>query len=300
MNDDLHPHDDLVAAVLDGEASAEEVARVTADPELAARLDHFRADAASVAEPVAPLDPDVLDSLLDRALEELGVDDEGAVEAPVVPLRSRPGGLPRWAVGAAAAVIALLAIPVVLDRVGQNDEMAKFESVGNAISSADDPSRSSSDESLRATESSSDDADSAANGATSTAEAGPPLSTTTAPGAQYDASSAFVIAVPSFGDVGGWPSTKELDQAVRDVPALVDLALLRATDDGPEASAPPMNRELAASCGIGSAPDLAWGTGTLAGRPVLIVLRGTDDVVDAIVVLDAGSCTQVSSAPFVG
>ena len=54
MTDPFRPDDDLVAAVLDGEATPEERARVEADPVLAARLAEFEAVRDLVATPVQP------------------------------------------------------------------------------------------------------------------------------------------------------------------------------------------------------------------------------------------------------
>jgi hypothetical protein len=71
MNDERSPIDDeLLSAVLDGVANPEERALVEASPEARDRLEQLRAAAARVAEPVAPLDPDVSARLLARAIEE--------------------------------------------------------------------------------------------------------------------------------------------------------------------------------------------------------------------------------------
>ncbi|MET0738961.1 MAG: hypothetical protein ABW035_11845 [Acidimicrobiales bacterium] len=54
MTEPFRPDDDLVSAVLDGEATEDERARVAADPVLAARLAEFAAAADQVAALVAP------------------------------------------------------------------------------------------------------------------------------------------------------------------------------------------------------------------------------------------------------
>ncbi|WP_208029356.1 anti-sigma factor family protein [Rhabdothermincola sediminis] len=64
----LPPDDELVSAVLDGEASAEEEAQVLADPDARERLERFRELAARLRTPVAPLEPAVRAQLIDRAL----------------------------------------------------------------------------------------------------------------------------------------------------------------------------------------------------------------------------------------
>jgi len=54
MPEPFRTDDELVSAVLDGEATAEERARVAADPVLSARLAEFTAVAEAVGAPVAP------------------------------------------------------------------------------------------------------------------------------------------------------------------------------------------------------------------------------------------------------
>jgi hypothetical protein len=108
MNDDARAHDDeIVSAVLDGEATAEERRRVASDPELSARLDAFRRVGNAVAEPVDPLDELAQRRLLDRALEE--------ADSPAVPVTAPRRTHHRWSLGgaaavASAAVVALLAL----------------------------------------------------------------------------------------------------------------------------------------------------------------------------------------------
>lgn len=95
--------DELVNAVLDGEADDATVARVREDPALAARLAELRAVAEAVAEPVTPLSPEAVDQLVATALEAAGPRDELAQR------RSRRGWqnpVARWAVAAAVVLVA--------------------------------------------------------------------------------------------------------------------------------------------------------------------------------------------------
>ncbi|WP_334144588.1 hypothetical protein, partial [Rhabdothermincola sp.] len=108
--------DELVSAVLDGEASTEEEARVFADPDARARLERFRELAAQLRIPVAPPDPAVREQLIGRALaahHQDGRDGDGDPAAhrrdqPLPPSpapRRRRAALPlRSAVAIAAAV----------------------------------------------------------------------------------------------------------------------------------------------------------------------------------------------------
>lgn len=92
------PDDLLVSAVLDGVASPDDVARVTGDPALTARLEQFRSVAGAVGGPVPLVDPVVRDAHLARAIAALGSEGEPvatlapAVPAPPVP--SAPRALP--------------------------------------------------------------------------------------------------------------------------------------------------------------------------------------------------------------
>ena len=123
MNDDARSLDDeIVSAVLDGEATADEQRRVASDPVLAQRLDEFRQISGAVAEPVDPLDELTRRRLVDRALEQA---DSPAV-VPAAQRRTRPRfGLGGAAAVAGAAVVALLALAggnVLLEGMGGDDD----------------------------------------------------------------------------------------------------------------------------------------------------------------------------------
>ena len=120
--------DELVSAVLDGEADADQRARVEADPALRTRLAELRAVRDMVAAPVAPLD-DVTALRLRRT---------ATAAAPVVDHAAprRTARAARW-IGSVAAVVllAIAAIPVLgaLDDGGSGDDEA-----AETMSSADD------------------------------------------------------------------------------------------------------------------------------------------------------------------
>jgi negative regulator of sigma E activity len=121
-----HPDDELVSAYLDGEASAEEIARVDADPALRTRLAAFRQVRAAVGAAVeAPAAAD-RERAVARALE-------AGVRRPVADLddaraRARARRRTRWVpvASVAAAVLLLLAAVPLLSRLGDDssDDLA--------------------------------------------------------------------------------------------------------------------------------------------------------------------------------
>jgi hypothetical protein len=126
--DPLLPDDELVSAVLDGEATAEEVARVEADPVLSARLETFRQLSARVAAPPAPGPAaEARDELLATAVGGTLVAGSASrtdrEAAEVVDLSTRRRVPPSWVLGVAAAiaVLVLLAVPMAL-RDGDTDQ----------------------------------------------------------------------------------------------------------------------------------------------------------------------------------
>lgn len=153
------PDDDIVSAVLDGVADADEVARVRDDPAVSARLSELRAAADAVGRPVRPLPSDVVDDLVARALAaSSGVADQGNDAhdgAEVVTLaRPRkgtraPGTPTRWLAAAAAVIVVALGIPLALglgddadDRTetatAPNDEAATAEALDRGGDATDD------------------------------------------------------------------------------------------------------------------------------------------------------------------
>lgn len=103
--------DELVSAVLDGEATPDERALVEGSTAGRRRLEELRAISAHVREPVEALSPSAVDRLVGRALDDLGTG-----RSEVTPLREAPGrSVHRWGPAvAAAAVVVIVALGAVL------------------------------------------------------------------------------------------------------------------------------------------------------------------------------------------
>lgn len=142
---DLTPTDpsdtELVSAVLDGEATAAEVARVEADPELRSRLERLR----TVAEHVSAADsppPGLADRAIDGALAHLEIPTIHPSAPPVDELSARRAAsarrfAPLLAAAAAIVVVAVGAIAIAnLDSDTQDTASAGLETAGQ---SADAP-----------------------------------------------------------------------------------------------------------------------------------------------------------------
>lgn len=130
MNDDLSPtdrgpidpgpiDDDLVSAVLDGEATAAERAMVEGSADARHRLEELRGASAAVGEPVAPLAGSTVDDMVAAAIAGTGT--AMVVEARPSPVtahdevgarRERRASRGAWrrAVGAVAAVAAIVVL----------------------------------------------------------------------------------------------------------------------------------------------------------------------------------------------
>jgi hypothetical protein len=123
--------DELVAAVLDGEATPAERARVENDPHLLERLAQFRAVAEQIGRPVG-VEPERLESVVAAALDEFTTgpgaeagSEAGAADEAVtlLPRRERPArALAPW-LAAAAALLVLVPLGWALTRDdGARDE----------------------------------------------------------------------------------------------------------------------------------------------------------------------------------
>ncbi|MCC5951477.1 MAG: hypothetical protein JJU45_05215 [Acidimicrobiia bacterium] len=157
--------DELLSAVLDGDASAEEEARVLTDPALVSRLGQLRAAAAAVAEPVTwPADAG---DPVATALARTGATADHGPSAVVGPADARAGGGPDTpterpgvvdntldarraqrvytVLGAAAAVviIGLVAVAITssqddtVDVASSRAATERFEDVGDAMADAE-------------------------------------------------------------------------------------------------------------------------------------------------------------------
>lgn len=114
MTEPFRPDDDLVSAVLDGEAGAEERARVAADPVLRARLAEFDAVRAMVAEPVAGVAGAARERAIATAVAEARRGDD-----VIVPLAARRDPR-RFLAVAAGVLLVLLAAGFLAARVSED------------------------------------------------------------------------------------------------------------------------------------------------------------------------------------
>lgn len=228
--------DELVSAVLDGEAPAEAAARVAADPRLAARLDALREVASAVAATV-PVDADAARRHLARAREEWAstgpadrVERVETAGAAVVDLAARRRPRQARLVGVAAAVLALaLLVPVLVAVMDRSDGALDESATGVPTSST-------------ATETGA-----AAAEGTADAGASAPVSTTPSSGEGGSSAPSSSTGEPAdLGDLGAAPDAVGLR-------ARVDAALAGRSDP---------------AAGTAGPADLAGPTPDPAGEPV--------------------------------
>lgn len=138
--------DELVSAVLDGEATAAEVARVQADPELSRQVETFRRLADEVAG--APVPPAGLaDQAIATALGHLGTSGDEATTAPPMDelAARRATRMRRFApLLAAAAVVVLLAVAAIAFNENRSEETAAVSDATTQDNGAGDDSAESS------------------------------------------------------------------------------------------------------------------------------------------------------------
>ncbi len=135
MTDHPTPTDDDLSLALDGEADAELLARIEADPVAQAQLEHLRAAATLLRDArVDPLDDEVVDGLIATA-----------IDTPIAPARpvsgNRSGRATPWLV--AAAVIVLMAIGLSLVWAGRSSDQDQASATKSAEEKAQDSGASS-------------------------------------------------------------------------------------------------------------------------------------------------------------
>jgi hypothetical protein len=123
MTEHDHLDDEAISAVLDGEATADEVAHVDVCATCAARLAQLRDAALVVRTPVEPPSDAERDAAIAAALAPM------STSATVTPIRRRVA--PRW-LGAAAAVLAVLAGIGVLAGVQRDNDDARQSSAADS------------------------------------------------------------------------------------------------------------------------------------------------------------------------
>jgi hypothetical protein len=119
-------HDELVSAHLDGEATADEAARVEGDPALRARLETFTAVRDAVRAPVPALGDAERDALLAR------VAAAATAPSPVVSLESRRR--PSRVIAVAAAVIAIVFLGGALGMLARDGDGGDGDSAATGAS----------------------------------------------------------------------------------------------------------------------------------------------------------------------
>jgi len=114
----LQPHldDEVLSAVLDGEATPDESAHADACDECGARLAALRDASLLVRTPVEPVGDATRESAIAAALA-------AAESSNVVPMRRRRGAPPAWLAAAAAVVVAVGAVGLLVSRTGGDDEI---------------------------------------------------------------------------------------------------------------------------------------------------------------------------------
>ena len=133
-DDDLDPRDALASAHLDGLTTAEESARIAADPDLHARVAALEAVRAALRAPV-PIDDAARERAISAALAAVGPQPAGATVTELSAVAARRAAPSRALriVGIAAALVLLAVTVPLLARMGGDS------SDDEAATAADDP-----------------------------------------------------------------------------------------------------------------------------------------------------------------
>lgn len=252
--------DDVVSAVLDGEATAEERDAVLGDPRLRARLRELERLRSATAD-APPLAPSARDEILTRALDaaaitpSVGAGDELAGRRAEAARRRA-----RVLVAGAAVAVVLLAVPLLVLALGDRDGRVED--------------------------------------ASETAESVAPESEAPEPG-DASSLGAATDGPAELGDVGSVDDLQELRAAVDAAPrapassttAPDASSTARAGDEQFAVGAVVTCREAVVAAHTDLGAPVAVATATLAGEPVLVLVFGRDPV--TIVVADA-SCRTVA------
>jgi len=266
---DADPLDELASAILDGEASAAELARAV-EPEVAERVARFAVVADAVAGPVPPVAEASRDAAIDAALAAWRAGDGvegGRGRDELTARRQRTARLTRTLriAGAAAAVVAVVALgAVVLDGGSPSTE--------DAATSAADSEEAGGEAVPDAASESIEGGSAADDGADAGAYEVVPSSPT-----------AFTSDLGTFESAGAL-----LDEA----------AERRGAAMREQGSSNVDSTVLALEALECSAPDLAGtieaATATLDGRRVVVFTADQPDGEIAVVVLDAVTCDEIA------
>ncbi|MGN6693347.1 MAG: hypothetical protein ACTHN0_04150 [Aquihabitans sp.] len=297
---DLPPlSDDDLSLALDGEADAELLARIHADPEAQTRLDELRAaQALLTGSSIPPLGDDVVDGLVATA-----------IDTPVAPVRTGRTGQRRaapWIV--AAAVILLMAVGLSLVWAGRSDDQ---DQAGASLTAQDAAA-----EKTEGTAADSSFSDSAAGGSSATDEGpsgghGSPT-TVASPTASADAVPVLYLGSYSSGADLRTATATSLDDAWQKSGARLQYGdtTTEADDEaagrrGLSAQNPPSQssvdrcaEQLQVTLSMEKAP-IQTGYATVAGKDVLVYEFATTSAKDAgrettlVAAVGADACDEV-------
>lgn len=275
MPEPFRTDDEIVSAVLDGEATAEERARVAADPVLSARLAEFTAVAEAVGAPVAPPRADARDAALAAA-----VASRHRPDPVVVPLRPRRSTGSFLAI-AAAVLGALLVAGLLAGRLSDGRDELAGDSADSADTVADGAEESggstAADEAVGAPET--DDTASGAFSEAETVDLGPVAD-----------EAALRAALVAGGGLGATPSTRS--SLPPPTTTTVPSGQAAITGDS-EACQVRLVESDPALDGL-----LLRGTTVYAGTEAIVYVFGTVDGDTRVEVVTAATCETVVSFPF--
>ncbi|MET0490678.1 MAG: hypothetical protein ABW143_10630 [Acidimicrobiales bacterium] len=275
MTEPFRPDDDLVSAVLDGEATEDERARVAADPVLAARLAEFAAAADQVAALVAPRAAADRDRAITAAVAERPRRDD-VVVAMRGPHRRHSQHI--LAVAAAVLVVLLAAgflIAQVGDDAGSGNDTA-------AIGSDDSASDAESASDTAAAAGDAEDGDAAAFEDTATYDLGAVANDEAVRNALVAAGAVNQSTLSA--DDGG--SDAVTDTTVASVPEAAPVP--GGSDDCQirlEEADPSLDGRLVKA------------SATFAGDPAVVYVFGTADGGRQVTVVTADTCVTLASFP---
>ena len=275
MTEPFRPDDDLVSAVLDGEATEDERARVAADPVLAARLAEFAAAADEVAALVAPRAAADRDRAITAAVAERPRRDD-----VVVAMHGPHRGHSQHILAVAAAVlVVLLAAGFLIAQVGDD---AGSDNDTAAIGSDDSASDAESASDTVAAAGDAEDGDAAAFEDTATYDLGAVANDEAVRNALVAAGAVNQSTLSA--DDGG--SDAVTDTTVASVPEAAPVP--GGSDDCQirlEEAHPSLDGRLVEA------------TATFAGEPAVVYVFGTADGGRQVTVVTADTCVTLASFP---
>jgi hypothetical protein len=285
---DSHPPDDeLVSAVLDGEAGEDERARVEGDPVLRARLEELGSVRRAVAAPPPPPDPAARERAVAAALESWAAADArpaGAVPAPAPPAPIPLAARRRthvWIASVAAAVVVALGVAGGLVATRSDGSGGDSTDTGAALAEADteaEPDDAATDQTLAA-------ATTLAGGGT----AGGADAPTTTAGGSGAGGATTTAAAPAFGGASP-PHFGEVSSA-DELRAI--LSTTERTSGGSVGPPSPSTSADASGCALPGYVFVA--TATWQGVPAVVLVSDGPPAVAAV--LRGEGCQPLAEVP---